>query len=125
MIALVCDWGGDLFVGPTGDIGVADASSEIQQRIIRRLLTNSGDYIWHTEYGAGLGLYVGEPYSPGLVEDTILLQLQQEQLVAASPSPTVQIDQNPAQALSSLSITISYQVKGMSTGTSIVVQSGA
>jgi hypothetical protein len=39
MIAVVCDWGGDLSVGSGGDIAVAPVQIEIQQRLIRRLLT--------------------------------------------------------------------------------------
>ena len=55
MDALFCPWGGDLSVGPGGDISVAPVEAEVEQRIIRRLLTNTGDYIWHISYGAGLG----------------------------------------------------------------------
>ena len=71
MIALVCEWGGDLSVGPTGDIGVAPVQTEVQQRIIRRLLTNAGDYIWHINFGGGLGSYIGKPYSSALIEGTV------------------------------------------------------
>ena len=124
MIAVVCDWGGDISVGAGGDIAVAPVQIEIQQRLIRRLLTNPGEYIWHTEYGAGLGTFVGEPCSPGLIESTILNQLQHEALVAMSPSPTVQTDQSLAGSFSTTSVTIQYQITGTSTGMSVVLPIG-
>jgi phage baseplate assembly protein W len=125
VIAVVCDWGGDLSVGPGGDIGVAPVEIEIQQRLTRRLLTTPGEYIWHTEYGAGLGTFVGEPCSPGLIESTILNQLQHEALVAMNPSPTVQTDQSLAGSISTTSVTIQYQVSGTAVGMSVVLPLGS
>jgi hypothetical protein len=110
VIAIVCDWGGDLSIGPSGDIAVAPAHVEINQRIVRRLLTNPGDYIWHTDYGAGLGKYVGEPYSPELVEGTILNQLRYESLIASSPLPLVQTDELLQGTFIGASVTIKFQV---------------
>jgi hypothetical protein len=124
VIALVCEWAGDLSVGPTGDISVAPIETEVQQRIIRRLLTNSGDYIWHTNYGAGLGSYVGEPYSPTFIEGTILSQLQYEVLVTSDPSPIVKTNQSMADSFSSAAVTIQYQVAGTLTGSSVVLGLG-
>jgi phage baseplate assembly protein W len=125
VIAVVCDWGGDLSVGSGGDIAVAPVQIEIQQRLIRRLLTNPGDYIWHTEYGAGLGTFVGEPCSPGLIESTILNQLQHEALIAMNPSPTVQTDQTLSGSFSTTSVTIQYQITGTSAGMSVVLPLGS
>jgi hypothetical protein len=124
MIALVCDWGGDLSVGPSGDIAVSPIQLETQQRIVRRLLTNPGNYIWHTDYGAGLGSYVGLPYSSNTIENTILGQLLYEQLVVAAPPPSVQISQSPGGVFSMTSVTIQYQVVGMFTGSSIALDLG-
>ena len=125
MIAVVCDWGGDISVGAGGDIAVAPVQIEIQQRLIRRLLTNPGEYIWHTEYGAGLGTFVGEPCSPGLIESTILNQLQHEALVAMNPSPTVQTDQSLTGSFSTTSVTIQYQITGTSAGMSVALTLGS
>jgi hypothetical protein len=112
VIALVCEWGGDLNVGPGGDIGVALLESSIQQRIIRRLLTNQRDYVWHTEYGAGLGSYVGKPYSSAAIEGMILNQLRDEEYISGASSPTVNIVQANASALSETSVTVRYQTIG-------------
>jgi len=124
MNALLCIWGGDLSVGPAGDINIAPAQSEVGQRIIRRLLTNPGDYIWHTSYGAGLGDYVGEPYVSGAIEGTILSQLQQETLVAKNPTPTVNCDASASGAESSISVNIQYQISGSSSGNSVALELG-
>lgn len=124
MIAIVCLWGSDLSVGPTGDIGVVSIQADVQQRIIRRLLTNPYDYVWHTDYGGGVGRYVGEPYSGSFIEGTILSQLQFEALVAVSPPPRVQTNQSLTGPLSTTSVTIQYQIAGTPTANSIALDLG-
>ena len=47
-------WGNDLAFSATGDLATADVPTLTQQRVLRRLLTNPGDYIWELDYGAGL-----------------------------------------------------------------------
>ena len=123
MNALLCPWGGDLSVGPGGDINVAPIQSEAEQRIIRRLLTNPGDYIWHTSYGGGLGTFVGEPYISGAIEGTVLGQLQRETLVAQNPSPVVQCEAASA-TNSSISVNIRYYISGGPTGNSVALELG-
>ena len=82
-------WGGDLSLGPTGDLATVTAQAFSQQRVLARLLTNAGDYIWHLDYGAGLAQYVGAPQAPQLVGAAIRYQLALEATVAASPPPAV------------------------------------
>lgn len=125
MIAIICEWCGDLSVGPSGDIAVASIESNAQQRVIRRLLTNAGDYIWHTDYGAGLGSYVGRTYSPSSIEATILNQLQLEPVVDSIPVPTVQINQSIAGSFSSISVTVQYQIAGTPTADFVIMNIGA
>lgn len=115
MITLVCGWGGDLSVGPAGDINVTQVQSDAQNRIIRRLLTSPGDYIWHCDYGAGLGRYVGQPYSSSQISATVRNQLRLEPLVATSPTPSIEVRQSPDNALSTISVSISYQLAGSGT----------
>ena len=59
MIAAASTWSGDLSLGPTGDLETNSLQEEVKQRVIRRLFTNPGDYIWHPGYGAGIGRAVG------------------------------------------------------------------
>jgi hypothetical protein len=125
MIALVAGWGGDLSFSPAGDIAVAPVQTEVEQRIVRRLLTNAGDYIWHVNYGAGLGSYVGEVYSPRLMESSILNQMQLESLVATVPTPVIQTDQSLGSTPTTTSVTIQYHITGTSAGNFIIIGLGS
>jgi phage baseplate assembly protein W len=60
-------FGNDLSVASNGDILLTDGITLSQQRILRRLLTNPGDYIWELTYGAGLPQFVGQPLSQSLL----------------------------------------------------------
>jgi hypothetical protein len=124
MITIACDWGADLSIGPTGDIKMTAVLASVQQRIIRRLLTNQGDYIWHTNYGAGLGSYVGDPYAQTAIKGNILNQLQLEALVAMTPAPTIQTNRSLTGPFSAMSVTVRYWVADSFTANSIVLEVG-
>jgi hypothetical protein len=68
------EFGADLEAGPTGDLAVAQGAAQGRQRVLRRLLTNPGDYIWQPEYGAG-----------------VRSQIFREPAVARSPEPVVEV----------------------------------
>ena len=83
--------GGDITVSPTGDLGLASADLRTQQRIVRRLVTNPGDYIFHTDYGAGLPQKIGETLDVPALRGLIRAQILQEAGVAQSPEPQVDV----------------------------------
>ncbi|WP_439893164.1 phage tail protein (plasmid) [Ralstonia sp. 25C] len=83
--------GGDIAVSPTGDLGLASADLRTQQRIVRRLVTNPGDYIFHTDYGAGLPQKIGETLDVPALRGLIRSQILQEAGVAQSPEPQVDV----------------------------------
>jgi phage baseplate assembly protein W len=85
------DWSGDLSVSPTGDLAVSDVPAVTQQRVLRRLLTNSGDYIWQPAYGAGLAKFVGAPTSSLQISAVVRGQIFQEQAVAPTPEPSIAV----------------------------------
>jgi len=85
-------WGGDIGVSPTGDILLAADDAITPQRVMRRLLTNSGDYIWHAGYGAGLGEFVGNVANARQIVGNLRGQLFDESAVARSPPPAVDVD---------------------------------
>ena len=124
MIAVVCSWSGDLCIGPSGDIATDSVQTELQSRLVRRLLTNPGSYVWHLNYGAGLGAFVGDTYSPRLIDNTIQNQLQYEILVASSPVPLIQIGLTSSGDFFTTSVTIQYQISGTFTGSSVVLELG-
>ena len=86
--------GSDLAIAATGDIlGVADAAA-VSQRVLRRLLTNAGDYIWSLDYGAGLPSFVGRIVNVTQLQATIRNQLQLEASVARIPLPLASVRAN-------------------------------
>jgi len=82
---------GDLERSSTGDLRAVCGSDRTKQRILRRLLTNPGDYIFHPEYGAGLGSKVGEAVSPGEWRALISGQILLEEAVSNDPPPVVDL----------------------------------
>jgi hypothetical protein len=104
------DFGGDLALGPTGDLATVTGTVLGQQRVLRRLLTNAGGYIWHLPYGAGLPAVIGTPVDTATIEAIVLGQIFLETAVARSPAPTVSVQW--AGSLVSLSITYADAVEG-------------
>ncbi|MCX7382760.1 MAG: phage tail protein [Alphaproteobacteria bacterium] len=84
-------YGGDLAIGPSGDIALARGSESGQQRVLRRLLTNPGDYLWSPTYGAGLGRFVGQPVAAPQIEAVIRGQMFKEAVVARQPEPVIAV----------------------------------
>ncbi len=84
-------WGGDLSLSPTGDLALATGAELTRQRVLKRLLTNQGDYIWQLPYGAGLPGFVGQPADPAGIAALIRSQIFKEPGVARSPEPGIDI----------------------------------
>ena len=83
--------GGDLCISASGDLLAADGSTETDQRILRRLITNPGDYLWQPDYGGGLPAMVGELAAPATAQAVITGQMLMEEGVAADPPPEVSV----------------------------------
>ena len=92
-------WAGDLLPSPTGDLLLAAGPPLGTQRVLRRLLTDPGAYLWHPAYGAGLGRFVGEPTDPRGTAALIPGQMRGEPAVAASPEPVVTVRADPGGTL--------------------------
>ena len=88
-------WGQDLTAGANGDLATVSGAALGRQRVLRRLLTNPGDYIWHLDYGAGLSAYVGQPEATVVIQAVVVAQLALESAVAQSPPPTVTTNATP------------------------------
>ena len=85
-------WGQDLVSGPTGDLASVRGLTRSQQRIIRRLLTAPGTYLWHPSYGAGLGAYIGQTADIETIQAIIIMQLTEETSVVQNPAPTITVN---------------------------------
>lgn len=103
MADLYLDYGTDLNFAPNGDIQVVRGSILTNQRLARRFFTNpqqrdasgnaiaKADYIFHPDYGTGLGRFV-----ESLVNETVQRQIELlmagqarlESTVAPMPLPT-------------------------------------
>lgn len=100
------EWGGDLQVSATGDLALVDGVTLGEQRVLRRLLTNLQEYIWHPEYGAGLPERVGQLLDKTAILSAIRSQIYQESAIARTPAPVIQIGQGPD--LDTLTVSIAY-----------------
>jgi hypothetical protein len=100
-------WGNDLSPGVTGDLATVSGTLLGQQRVLRRLLTNPGDYIFHPDYGAGLPGFIGRTLDVGKVVAVIRSQILLEPSVAKTPAPQITVQQLPAD-LTGLAVTIAY-----------------
>lgn len=69
------------------------------ERVLRRLLTNPGSYIWQPGYGAGLARFVGQPVDPAGIEALIRSQMLLEPAVAVDPPPIVSVQSDPGGSL--------------------------
>lgn len=80
---------GDLSPSATGDLLACDGLAMANQRILRRLLTNPGDYLWHPDYGAGLPARIGSALDTGELTGLIRTQMALEDAVAHDPEPEI------------------------------------
>lgn len=101
-------FGSDLSISPTGDLASVSGSTYGQQRVIRRLLTNPGDYIWKLNYGAGLPAMIGSPASSTSIKGLVQGQIFLESAVAQMPAPSISI----ATDGTTVSLSIAYSDSG-------------
>lgn len=109
-------WGQDIQFSASGDSLLATGVTELNQRILRALLTPPGTYIWHPTYGAGLGRFVGHALSVeefALIKSLINAALAVEPDVQKQPPPTLTY-QNDATGLLSVAINYIYAPTGVS-----------
>jgi hypothetical protein len=85
------EWGCDLAVGNGGDLALSTGSDTVSQRVCRRLLTNTGDYLWNLGYGGGLAQFVGTPANSRDIEAIIRTQLELETAVPTTPEPQINV----------------------------------
>ena len=98
-------WAGDLASSETGDLATVGRPALGTERVLRRLLTNPGAYLWHPKYGAGLARFVGQPIDAAGIEALIRSQMSLETAVAREPEPVVNVR---ADTVGSLFVQIRY-----------------
>ncbi|MCQ8279852.1 phage tail protein [Acetobacteraceae bacterium KSS8] len=111
-------FGADLATNATGDIALALNDIEVQQRIVRRLATNQGDYIWQSAYGAGLPAMIGDPVSESQIQGIVTEQMQME--AGVDQTQPIGIDVT-SDGLGDVGITISYTDAATGAETTVTV----
>ncbi len=109
-------WGNDLEVDNTGDLLLTSGTERGEQRVLRRLLTNSadasqglpGDYLWDQAYGGSLPRQIGKPLDAGKTSSTITSTMALESAVAKTPPPQISVSQLASNA-AGFSVQIAYQ----------------
>jgi len=92
-------FGEDTVFSAYGDGLTAAGAEELNQRILRGLMTAAGEYNWHPEYGAGLGRFVGKAMSPELRTEIIGLTrgvVLAEPDVQKQPEPVITLNSDTA-----------------------------
>lgn len=84
-------WGQDLSISATGDVAMVDGDAMTTQRILRRLMTADGDYIWNLNYGGGVPGRVGDVADVPLINSVIRSQIALEAAVARTPAPVITV----------------------------------
>lgn len=96
-------WGGDLVVGPTGDLAVVDGTQRGIERVVRRLMTRgaqaatvnspalTGEMAFHQSYGASVPQRIGQTIDIPLITSVIRAQILLEDVVAESPAPVISV----------------------------------
>ncbi len=108
MFDLSHQWGGDLSIGSTGDFALVSGTTFGQQRVLRRLMTNPGDYIWQPDYGAGLAQFIGQPGNAAQIQAVIRSQIFKETAVARTPEPEINVQFNPTDGTGTVYVQIRY-----------------
>ena len=100
-------WSEDLSAGNTGDLSTVNSTVRGQQRILRRLLTNPGDYMFQPNYGAGLPGWIGATMDIGKVTALIREHILLEDAVAKVPAPQIKVTQTSSD-LTAFAVSIAY-----------------
>lgn len=111
-IDFLAPFGEDMALGAASDVSILGqqgtdfsfiaARDELIQRLIRRLLTNPGEWLPFPFYGGGLRAFVNEPLSSRLafqIKSICIAQVMEEPDVAALPAPVITLKKPFADAL--------------------------
>lgn len=98
------DWGSDVQLTATGDLARASGSARSRQRVLRRLLTNPGECVFHPTYGAGIPGRVGTILDLAEIRAVIRTQMMLE----ASVSQADPIKVGVAQIENGVTVDLAY-----------------
>ncbi|AAW62163.1 hypothetical protein [Gluconobacter oxydans] len=96
MSALSHTIGGDLVLTTGAALATVSDAEETRQKILRRLCTNPGGYLWHLDYGAGLPAMVGKAMDAGTIQSVVQQQMATESGVDQTQPVTVTVTSTPS-----------------------------
>ena len=108
-------WGQDTQFSASADDLQVDGPLELEQRILRGLLTNPLDDPFNPTYGAGLGRHIGQPLTPeryGEIQSDILSVVLREPDVQKLPGPAVTVQPDQAGGFDSATLSYVYAPTG-------------
>lgn len=108
-------WGQDTAFSASGDDLTADGALELEQRILRGLLTNPLDDPFNPTYGAGLGRYIGQALTPekyAEIRAGIMKVVLTEPDVQKAPLPDIEYQADQANSFLSATIKFIYAPTG-------------
>lgn len=97
-------WGSDTRLSATGGLDRSAGAQRSKERVLRRLLTNPGDCIFHPDYGAGLPQRVGSNVNAAEIKALVRTQMRLEPSVARNPEPAITVREIP----NGVSLSIAY-----------------
>ena len=95
-------------VGPSGDLAVIAGPLLVKQRVLRRLLTNPGAYIWNLGYGAGLPNFIGTTAARGQIEAIVRSQVLLEAAVARVPGAEITVSDLNDPGMGTFEVSVQY-----------------
>lgn len=102
-------WSEDLSQSNSEDLLTVSGIVAGQMRVLRRLLTNPGDYVFNPTYGAGLPAFVGTTTDVAKITALIKSQMLLESVVAQTPAPVITVGPGPtATDPSAIAVSILY-----------------
>lgn len=84
-------WGADIRLSSTGDLSLVSGSDRSKERVLRRLLTNPGEYLFSMPYGGGVPAQIGKIADNAKISANIQGQMKIEPSVSQSVAPTVAV----------------------------------
>lgn len=87
-------YGSDWQLSSNNDLLKTYHPEEGSQRLIRRILTVPGQYVWHPDYGVGAGQYIGNGLSDrdlNRLKALIIAQIYQESFVGRTPPAEINL----------------------------------
>lgn len=84
-------WNGDISGNASGDLKTVDGVTLGIQRVLRRLMTAQGEYVWHPTYGAGIPQRIGETRDDRVISAIVMSQIFLEPAVSKTPIPVITV----------------------------------